>query len=217
MDRESVCATHTGGGDGRRRKEKARERGREEVREGERQLEKIYPRVVKGKDIGVPRLAADEMDAGFHAGPLEGMRRTDGPTKGCRRCIDALGAASPMGDHEPPIGVQAEWWQGRGDAGGGRACEAGLRSTTPRRGLDRRGARCASTGFQRSWKPRTAGSSSMRAGLSRVSRRCMRFLGFHFFLASVSFENSRIIASSSILDERLFQMGNLWEYSNYLG
>lgn len=140
-----MCATHTGGGDGRRRKEKARERGREEVREGERQLEKIYPRVVKGKDIGVPRLAADEMDAGFHAGPLEGMRRTDGPTKGCRRCIDALGAASPMGDHEPPIGVQAEWWQGRGDAGGGRACEAGLRCTTPRRGLDRRGARCAST------------------------------------------------------------------------
>lgn len=71
--------------------------------------------------------------------------------------------------------------------------------------------------FQRSWKPRIAGSSSMRAGLSRVSRRCMRFLGFHFFLASVSFENSRIIGSSSILDERLFQIGNLWEYSNYLG
>lgn len=139
----------------------------------------------------------------------KGCGRTDGPTKGCRRCIDALGAASPMGDHEPPIGVQAEWWQGRGDAGGGRACEAGLRCTTPRRGLDRRGARCASTGFQRSWKPRIAGSSSMCAGLSRVSRRCMRFLGFHFFLASVSFENSRIIASSSILDERLFQMGNL--------
>lgn len=112
-------------------------------REGERQLEKIYPRVVKGKDVGVPRLAADEMDAGFHADPLEGMR-TDGWTdgwgaKGCRRsrCIDAPGAAaSPMGDRAgpgPPSGCRRSGGRGRGDAGGGRGCEPASRSPLSRR------------------------------------------------------------------------------------
>lgn len=168
------------------------------MREGERQLEKIYPRVVKGKDIGVPRLAADEMDAGFHAGPLEGMR-TDGWTdEGLSPVHRRSRCSQPYGRPRAP-----HWGAGGVVAGAGR-CRwgEGLRSrppqhdSSPRVGSARRPMR--EHGFQRSWKPRIAGSSSMRAGLSRVSRRCMRFLGFHFFLASVSFENSRIIGSSRV-------------------
>lgn len=121
---------------------------REARREGERQLEKIYPRAVKGKDIGVPRLAADEMDAAFDADPLEGVR-TDRRKGRRRRCIDALGAAGgPMGDHagpSPPVGVRAEWWQG-----GAKPVGGGVARPTPRRGLDRRGARCAIRVSQRS-------------------------------------------------------------------
>lgn len=66
-----------------------------------------------------------------------------------RRCIDALGAAGgPMGDHagpSPPVGVRAEWWQG-----GAKPVGGGVARPTPRRGLDRRGARCAQRVFQRS-------------------------------------------------------------------
>lgn len=144
----------------RTKRKGARARG-----EGERQLEKIYPRAVKGKDIGVPRLAADEMDAAFDADSLEGVRTdregSSSPVHRRSRC-----SRRPYGR---PRGAEPPRWgaggvvAGRGEAGGGRGCEA---DSSPRVGSARRPMRA--TGFPAIvWKARTAGSSSMRSARPR--------------------------------------------------
>lgn len=100
-------------------RERERERGEKKRREGgervnERQLEKIYPRVVEGSDIRVPQLAA----VGFDARSPRWKGWTDGP--------------QPYG--RPSGGVQPEWWQGAERRRQGEGCEP----ASPRVGSARR-------------------------------------------------------------------------------